>query len=158
LSNVTLVQLAEARSIVSIQTVQNELSVLRRDPLRTGLVSQLEQNGLRGIRQLRRLLMEPFQSGVLAQCERHGIGFLAYSPLGGRSNQRLTDAPVLQKIARDHGASVHAVALAWLLAQGTTVIPIPSARTIEHATDAISAGTLTLSAQELAAIDAMSSR
>ncbi len=152
LSNVTLVELEAARAIVPIQTVQNSLSVFRRDPARSGIIAQLEQNGIRGIRQLRRLVMEPFQSGVLAQCEHHGIGFLAYSPLGGGSNRRLADNPALQRIARDHGASVHAVALAWVLAQGTTVIPIPSARTIEHATDAISAGTLTLSPQEVAAI------
>jgi aryl-alcohol dehydrogenase-like predicted oxidoreductase len=152
LSNVTLVQIDEARAIVPIQTVQNSLNLFRRDAARTGFVSRLEQSGIRGIRQLRRLVLEPFQSGVLAQCERLGLGFLAYSPLGGSWNQRLADKPVLQQIARAHGTSPHAVALAWVLAQGSTVIPIPSSRTIAHATDAIGAGTLALSAAEIAAI------
>jgi aryl-alcohol dehydrogenase-like predicted oxidoreductase len=52
------------------------------------------------------------------------------------------------------GASTHALVIAWALAQGPTVIPIPSARTVEHALDSLGAAELTLSAEDLAAIDA----
>jgi len=94
-------------------------------------------------------------SGVVAECTRRGVGFLAYSPVGGgRLNRKLPDHPVLQPIARRHGISPHAVVLAWVLAQGGTVIAIPSARTTAHATDSLTAADVQLSAADLAAIDA----
>jgi aryl-alcohol dehydrogenase-like predicted oxidoreductase len=61
---------------------------------------------------------------------------------------------LLQSIARAHGASPHVVVLAWVLAQGPTVIVIPGARTPAHVADSAVAAGLTLSAEELAAIDA----
>jgi len=46
------------------------------------------------------------------------------------------------------------VVLAWVLAQSPAVIVIPSARTVEHALDSVRAADLTLSPDDLAAIDA----
>jgi aryl-alcohol dehydrogenase-like predicted oxidoreductase len=98
---------------------------------------------------------EALSGGVVAECARRGFGFLAYSPVGGgRLNKKLPDHPVLRPIARRHGISPHAVVLAWVLAQGDTVIAIPSARTPEHAADSLTATDVQLSAAELAAIDA----
>jgi aryl-alcohol dehydrogenase-like predicted oxidoreductase len=68
-------------------------------------------------------------------------------------NLKLPAHPVLGPIARRHGVSPHAVVLAWVLAQGTTVIPIPSARTVAHALDSLTAAGITLSPAERAAID-----
>jgi len=90
----------------------------------------------------------------VAHCAREGIGFLAYSPVGGgRLNRKLPAIPALQPIAATHGVTPHAVVLAWVLAQGSSVIVIPGARTVEHAADSARAATLALTAAERAAID-----
>ncbi len=128
LSNVDVGEIEAAAAIVPVTTVQNRLSPFFREAVHTG---------------------------VVAACERMGIGFLAYSPVGGgRLNRKLPAHPVLTGIAGAHGVSNHAVTLAWVLAQGRTVIPIPGARTVAHALDSVGAATLTLTPAELAAIDA----
>ena len=153
LSNVDLTRIETARAIVPIQSVQNELSLLRRDSASIGPVARLEFRGVWWLRRLRLLLREPFHSGVLAHCERLGMGFLAYSPLGGAHSHRLVGHPVLERIAGDHGCSVYAVAIAWLLGQGSTVIPIPSARSTAHAMDTLDAVYLTLTERDVAEIE-----
>ncbi len=128
LSNVTVAEIDTARRIVETTTVQNRLNPFFREALTTG---------------------------VLEHCRALGIGFLAYSPVGGgRLNKKLPDHPVAAKLAKAHGCSPHAVVLAWVLAQAPNVIIIPGARTIEHANDAIAAAGVTLSAADLAALDA----
>ena len=97
---------------------------------------------------------EAISEGVVKFCEREDIGFLAYSPVGGgRLNKKLPGHPALEPIARRHGVSAHAVVVAWVLAQGESVIPIPAARTVEHALDSIGAERIVLDPAELAAID-----
>jgi len=127
LSNVSVAEILEAAGIVTVVTVQNRLSPFFREALETG---------------------------VVAHCAATGIGFLAYSPVGGgRLNLALPELDVLRPIARAHGCSPHAAVLAWVLAQGPTVTVIPGARTVEHATDSARAGDLVLAPEELAAID-----
>ncbi len=127
LSNVSVADITEASRLVTVVTVQNRLNPFFREAL---------------------------ESGVVAHCERHGIGFLAYSPAGGgRLNLKLPAHPVLGPIARRHGVSPHAIVLAWVLSQGTTVIPIPSARTVGHAVDSLTAAGIDLSPAERVAID-----
>ncbi len=127
LSNVSVGEIDEARAIVPITTVQNRLNPFFR---------------------------EAITEGVVPYCERNGIGFLAYSPVGGgRLNKKLPSHPALLPIAKRHGISPHAVAIAWVMAQGKTVFPIPAARTPEHARDALTAGDVTLSREDVAAID-----
>lgn len=128
LSNVSVEELEEAEGIVPITSVQNRLSPFFR---------------------------EAIGEGVVEACQGKGIGFLAYSPVGGgRLNKKLPSHPALRPLAARHGASPHAIVLAWVLAQGTTVIPIPAARTVEHARDSVTAADIVLSAADLAAIDA----
>lgn len=128
LSNVSVGEIREATTIVPVVTVQNRLNPFFREALETG---------------------------VVAHCAKEGIGFLAYSPVGGgRLNQKLPQVAALQPVAAAHDATPHAVVLAWVLAQGPTVIVIPGARTIAHATDSATAAHLVLSPAELAAIDA----
>ena len=79
-------------------------------------------------------------------CGERGIGFLAYSPTGGgRLTKKLPGHPVLQRIAGELGFSPHALVIAWGLAQGPTVLSIPSARTEAHVRDSAVAGALMLS-------------
>jgi aryl-alcohol dehydrogenase-like predicted oxidoreductase len=128
LSNVSVEEIQEAEQLVQVETVQNRLSPFFREALETG---------------------------VARYCAHRGIGFLAYSPVGGgRLNKKLPDHPVLQPIAKRYGISCHSVVLAWVMAQADSVIPIPGARTVEHALDSLTAADVRLSGDELAAIRA----
>ena len=128
LSNVSVAEVEMARGMVDVITVQHRLSPFFREALDTGVVKY---------------------------CDDNGIGFLAYSPVGGgRLNKKLPDHPVVGPIADAHGVSSHAVVLAWVLARGPNVIIIPGARTVEHALDSVGAADLDLSEDELGAIDA----
>ncbi len=127
LSNVSVAQIRAAEAIVPIASVQNRLNPFFREAL---------------------------EGGVVRFCEEHGIGFLAYSPVGGgRLNGKLPDHPVLHPMAARLGVSAHALVLAWVLSRSPAVIVIPSARRVEHALDSVGAGELELSAEDLAAID-----
>jgi aryl-alcohol dehydrogenase-like predicted oxidoreductase len=127
LSNVSVAQIRAAEAIVPIASVQNRLNPFFRESL---------------------------ADGVVRYCERRGIGFLAYSPTGGgRLNLKLPEHPVLRPMAARLGVTAHALTLAWVLARSPAVIAIPSARRLTHALDSIAAGSLELSAEDLAAID-----
>ena len=128
LSNVSVEQIERARRIVPVVSVQNRLNPFFREAL---------------------------TSGVVAHCATHGLGFLAYSPTGGgRLTRKLPTHPVLQPMAARQGVTAHALVIAWALSRGPTVIPIPSARRVEHALDSVAAAGLELSADDLGAIDA----
>jgi aryl-alcohol dehydrogenase-like predicted oxidoreductase len=127
LSNVSVAQIRAAEAIVPVASVQNRLNPFFRESL---------------------------AEGVVRYCSERGIGFLAYSPMGGgRLNLKLSGHPVLRPMSARLGVSAHALVLAWVLAQGVTVIPIPSARQIPHALDSVAAGRLELSAEDRTAID-----
>jgi aryl-alcohol dehydrogenase-like predicted oxidoreductase len=127
LSNVSVEEIEIAQQIVDVVTVQNRLSPFFREAVETGIVQH---------------------------CAEHGIGFLAYSPVGGgRLNKKLPGHPALHPIAREHGISPHATVIAWVLAQGPSIIPIPGARTVEHAMDSLTAAGVELSPTDLEAID-----
>jgi aryl-alcohol dehydrogenase-like predicted oxidoreductase len=128
LSNVSVAEIRQAEQIVPITSVQNRLNPFFREAL---------------------------TSGVVQYCTDHGIGFLAYSPIGGgRLNRKLPAHPVLRPMASRLGVTPHALVLAWVLAQSPAVIVIPSARTVEHALDSITAAELNLSEADLSAITA----
>jgi aryl-alcohol dehydrogenase-like predicted oxidoreductase len=61
---------------------------------------------------------------------------------------------VLQPIAARLGVTPHALVLAWVLARSGAVIVIPSARSVEHVLDSVSAAGLELSESDLSAITA----
>src|SRR6476619_6101377 len=127
LSNVSAEQIRAAEAIVPVTAVQNRLNPYFREALATGVVQC---------------------------CAERGIGFLAYSPVGGgRLNRKLPDHPVLAPMARRLGVSAHALVLAWVLAQSPVVLVIPSARKVEHALDSLRAADLALAPEDLAAID-----
>ena len=127
LSNVSVAEIRRAEAIVPIVSVQNRLNPFFREAL---------------------------TDGVVKYCETGGIGFLAYSPTGGgRLTKKLPAHPVLQAIGKRIGVSPHQVCLAWVLAQGKTVIAIASARTVEHAVDSAGAADVALSPDDLKAID-----
>lgn len=124
LSNVTLGELAEARAEAPIQTVQNALSLWNRGAA---------------------------VSGLLASCEAAGIGFIAHSPLGGYPRKEPPAGQTeVEAVARELGATVPQVALAWLLARSPNIIPIPGTRSADHIAEDIAAASLDLSFRQAA--------
>jgi diketogulonate reductase-like aldo/keto reductase len=89
---------------------------------------------------------------LLPWCERHGLPVMAYSPLGGPGASLLRD-PTLARIAAARGCSAAAVALAWTMRSGN-VIAIPESGSPAHVKDNAVALSLTLTPQELQALDA----
>jgi aryl-alcohol dehydrogenase-like predicted oxidoreductase len=125
LSNVSVKQIEQAGKILPVVSVQNRLNPYFRESI-----------------------------PVAKECARRGITFLAYSPVGGgRLAKKLTQFDVLADLAQKYDRSVHAVVIAWVRAQAKTVVPIPAARTIEHAVDSASAGELVLSDDDVRLID-----
>jgi len=93
----------------------------------------------------------------LELCDELGIAFLPWSPLGGSASAAaLGDrfAP-FQQVADARGVSPQVVCLAWHLAKSPHVIPIPGASRPESIRDSAQAADVTLSAEELTALDAV---
>ncbi|ECC8731894.1 aldo/keto reductase [Salmonella bongori] len=118
---------------------------------------------------------------TLSTCERLGIGFVAYSPLGRgfltgtiqtpedfaandfrRNNPRfmgvnfsrnLRLVEKIKQMAREKGCTSAQLALAWLLARNKHIVPIPGTRHCARVDDNLGALLLTLSPQEMTAID-----
>ena len=89
---------------------------------------------------------------LLPWCERHGLPVMAYSPLGGPGTNLPRD-PTLARIAAAHGCSAAVVALAWAI-RGGQVIAIPESGSIAHVKENAVALSITLTQEELQAIDA----
>ncbi len=120
---------------------------------------------------------------LLATCEELGIGFVPYSPLGRgflsgeitsiddlapddfrRSNPRFQGenfqknidlVHAVAAIAADKGVTAAQLALAWVLAQGDHLVPIPGTRRIRTLEENAAAADLVLTADDLARIDAV---
>jgi diketogulonate reductase-like aldo/keto reductase len=82
-------------------------------------------------------------------CRERGIAIMAYTPLG---HGRMLADPALAEIAGRHAATPAQVALAWLLRKEGTIV-IPKAARPEHVRENRGATGITLSADDLAAID-----
>jgi len=89
---------------------------------------------------------------LLPWCEQHGMPVMAYSPLGGPGSGLLRD-PTLARIGAAHGCSAAAVALAWTI-RGGNVIAIPESGSVAHVKENAVALSLTLTSQDLQALDA----
>jgi aryl-alcohol dehydrogenase-like predicted oxidoreductase len=123
------------------------------------------------------------EAKVLPVLRQLGIGFVSYSPLGRgmltgtirsvdqldatdfrRSNPRFTgenfDANLaslgeVEAIARDAGATPAQVALAWLLAQGDDIAPIPGTKRISRLEENVGADAVQLTPAQLSRLDAL---
>ncbi|HET6506289.1 MAG TPA: aldo/keto reductase [Baekduia sp.] len=153
LSEVTVFELEKADAIHPITAVQSELSLWTRDPL---------------------------TNGVKDWCAKHGVALVPYSPLGrgfltGRlrhdqledddarrrwprfqqeamdANQRIVDA--VAEIAARHEVAPGQIALAWVLAQGEHVVPIPGTKRLPYLEENVAAAGVLLSSEDLALLD-----
>ena len=155
LSEASVATIRRAHAVHPVTAVQTEYSLWTRDP---------ETELLPALREL-------------------GIGFVPYSPLGRgfltgairsvdtldekdfrRSNPRFADGAldanlaiveVIERVAAEAGATPAQVALAWLLAQGEGIAPIPGTRRLERLDENIGADALVLTPAQLAELDAV---
>jgi aryl-alcohol dehydrogenase-like predicted oxidoreductase len=123
------------------------------------------------------------EAELLATCREHGIAFVAYSPLGRgfltgrfrtiddlaaddwrRNNPRFQGANFsrnldlvakVEELARAKRSTPAQLALAWLLAQGPDVVPIPGSTRAERVEENAAAVRVQLSPEDLAALDAI---
>jgi pyridoxine 4-dehydrogenase len=112
-SNVTVSQLAQARAIAPVVSVQNRFNFEDRS-----------------------------SDDVLAACERDGLAFLPWAPVGGPTRVK---EQTLAVIARDHSATPLQIALAWLLKRSPVMLPIPGTGSIAHLDENLAAAALRLS-------------
>ncbi|HEV7476758.1 MAG TPA: aldo/keto reductase [Burkholderiales bacterium] len=117
-SNVNAKELERARRVANIVSVQNRYSIGDRN-----------------------------SEDVLKACEKLGIAFLPWYPLGAGS--ALTNKKILS-ISKKINATPVQVAIAWLLAKSPVMLPIPGTSSIAHLEENMKAASLTLSAEDLA--------
>ena len=115
LSNVTIEHIDRARKIVPIVSVQNRYSFADRE-----------------------------WDNVVDYCERNGIAFIPWFPLGaGRVAGKL-----LERIAKAHKLKPIQIALAWLLKRSPIMLPIPGTSSVAHLEENVQAASLHLSEKE----------
>ena len=116
ISNVTVAQLELARSITPIVSVQNRYSLRQRT-----------------------------SEDVLTACERLGIAFLPWNPLGGKRGLKSLK---IKQVASRCGLTHAALSIAWLLAKSNAMLPIPGTRSIDHLEDNVLAVQLKLAPED----------
>ncbi|HEY3906988.1 MAG TPA: aldo/keto reductase [Streptosporangiaceae bacterium] len=153
LSEVTVAELDRAQAIHPVASVQSELSLWTRGPL----------------------------EHVVPWCEAHGALFAAYAPLGRGyltgslrsagfepadirfANPRFTAEAlagnqtilaIIENVASRHGAKLGQVAIAWTLAQGEHVLPIPGTKRLHYLEENFAAVSLSLTEADLASLNA----
>jgi aryl-alcohol dehydrogenase-like predicted oxidoreductase len=92
----------------------------------------------------------------LEHCEKLGIAFIPWSPLGGigRSDRIEGNFPAFADVAKEVGATPQQVTLAWMLAKGSRVIPIPGSSRPETAIASAAAADIALTPDQVARLDA----
>lgn len=92
----------------------------------------------------------------LRLCDELGIAFLPWSPFGGirRADALGASQSAFSSVAERRGVTPHQVCLAWMLAKSPVVIPIPGSSRPETIRESAAAVHVSLSAEELAELDA----
>jgi len=95
-------------------------------------------------------LTDRSSKAVIEACERAGIAFIPWYPLATGKLAR-PGGPV-DEVAGRHGATPAQVALAWLLAKSSVMLPIPGTSSVEHLEENVAAADLRLTDGDLAAL------
>ncbi|HVN22179.1 MAG TPA: aldo/keto reductase [Dongiaceae bacterium] len=126
---------------------------------------------------------DPETNGVLATCRELGVGFVAYSPLGrgfltgqfrtfedlapddyrrnsprfqGQNFQKNLDlVGKVEEIAVEKGCKPSQLALAWVMAQGEDIVPIPGTKRRKYLEENAAAAEINLSQEDLARLDSV---
>jgi aryl-alcohol dehydrogenase-like predicted oxidoreductase len=95
-----------------------------------------------------------FKNGLISFCKENSIAYVAYSPVGGHnSHVRVLREQVLVDLAKKYTCSPYCVALAWLLAKGDHIIPIPGASKVASISDSLQATAVNLDGKDISQID-----
>ncbi len=124
-SNFDVAELARARRVTPIVSVQNRYNIADRS-----------------------------SADVLALCEHEGLAFIPWAPIARGSSDTLEGnaaSKALDAVAHAHGVSVFQAAIAWLLTT-PVMLPIPGTSSVAHLEEDVAAAGIRLSATELAAI------
>lgn len=127
LSNVTETQLDDALRETPVATVSNAFSVRDRS-----------------------------DESLVRRCEREAIPYLPFFPLGAspvRSGAGVHEVDAVTTLAERHGVSPTQVAIAWLLARSSTLLPIPGTSRVAHLEANVAAAGLRLAPDEISALD-----
>lgn len=82
--------------------------------------------------QMHPLDLSAVHDGVLAACERTGVAFIAYSPVGGGAERReVLGHPALVAAGANLGVGAGTVALAWLLSLSPCILTIPGSSRLD---------------------------
>jgi aryl-alcohol dehydrogenase-like predicted oxidoreductase len=154
LSEASVEEIERAQAIHPVASVQSELSLWTREHLAT----------------------------VVPWCREHGVGFIPFSPLGRgfltgsitrasfedvdfrAKNPRFTQEAIdrnlaivdrVRTVGERHGATPAQIAIAWTLAQGEHVIPIPGTRRERYVVENAAAADIRLTAADLAELEAL---
>ena len=102
-------------------------------------------------------LLDRSQEEMVEVCTAEGIAWVPYFPLGSAfpGFPKVADNAVVIEIAGEIGATPSQVGLAWLLAHAPNTLLIPGTRSIAHLEQNIGAGDVTLSAEAIAKLDAV---
>jgi aryl-alcohol dehydrogenase-like predicted oxidoreductase len=102
-------------------------------------------------------LLDRSQEEMLDVCQAEDIAWVPYFPLGSAfpGFPKVADNAVVAEIAGELGATPSQVGLAWLLAHTSNTLLIPGTRSIAHLEENIGAGDVTLSADAIARLDAV---
>jgi len=125
-SNVDAQQLATARALVKVVSVQNRYNVADR-----------------------------LADDVLAVCQQEQIAFIPWAPLAqGAQASAAPDKRVaaLEAIAKERHIDQNQASLAWLLARSPVMLPIPGTSRVDHLEDNVGAAKIKLTAEEMARV------
>jgi len=125
LCNVTVNQIKTAQTIVRVSSVQVSLSPFDDESLR---------------------------NGVAEYCGHNAIRLVAHRPLGGERARQLARNKLLSRIAAKQSASSEEVVLSWLMSFDS-VVPIPGATQVAHATSLARALAVALDEEDRAVLD-----
>ena len=121
LSEVSPEEIARARKIVPIATVQNRYNGADRK-----------------------------WDNALKHCEKEGLGFMPWSPVGG--GRTLKDS-ALETVAKEQNATVYQVAIAWLLQRSPVMLPIPGTSSVKHLEENVAAAKLRLTEAQMKTLE-----
>lgn len=121
LSEVSVEEIEAARKYFPVATVQNLYNVANRQ-----------------------------SEAVLAYCEKHGIGFIPWFPLGGGD---LVKSTAYQAICLKHNATPSQIALAWVLKRSPVMLPIPGTGKVKHLEENTAAADIQLSEEDFVTLD-----
>jgi aryl-alcohol dehydrogenase-like predicted oxidoreductase len=154
LSETSVEQAERAAAIHPVASIQSELSLWTRDAL----------------------------AEVVPWCQANGAGFIPFAPLGRgyltgtmtessfderdfrATNPRFTQEAIdanqaivgrVRAVAERHDATPAQVAIAWILAQGDHVVPIPGTKRVRYVEEKVAAADLPLTPEDLAELDAL---